>query len=169
MLEFRTQGYNGYAVKYSPFFDSRLAVSASMNFGLVGNGRLYILNLTPNGIVAEQTHVHPASQPCCGSTTDGAIDMIPKTPSSIPPGPRPMRTRSSSAAATAPSSSSTSPYRSSPCRAGRSTSARCSACTGTSSPRTHSPRVHGTEPSRSCAALPRPIPTSAYKVTTTQC
>jgi peroxin-7 len=55
MLQFLTQGYNGYAVKYSPFFDSRIAVSASMNFGLVGNGRLYILNLTPNGIVAEQT------------------------------------------------------------------------------------------------------------------
>ncbi|KFY05609.1 hypothetical protein V492_08413 [Pseudogymnoascus sp. VKM F-4246] len=34
----------------------RIAVSASMNFGLVGNGRLYILNLTPNGIVAEQTY-----------------------------------------------------------------------------------------------------------------
>jgi peroxin-7 len=56
MLEYRTQGYNGYAVKYSPFFDSRIAVSASMNFGLVGNGRLYILNLTANGIVAEQTY-----------------------------------------------------------------------------------------------------------------
>ncbi|EDN09586.1 hypothetical protein HCAG_06753 [Histoplasma mississippiense (nom. inval.)] len=51
MLEFRTEGFNGYAVKYSPFFDSRLAVAASANFGLVGNGRLYILDLTPNGIV----------------------------------------------------------------------------------------------------------------------
>ncbi|KAF2147547.1 uncharacterized protein K452DRAFT_262116 [Aplosporella prunicola CBS 121167] len=54
MLEFRTQGYNGYSVKYSPFFDSRIAVAASANFGLVGNGRLYILGLTPNGIVAEK-------------------------------------------------------------------------------------------------------------------
>ncbi|MCJ1440682.1 MAG: peroxisomal targeting signal 2 receptor [Stictis urceolatum] len=27
MLEFRTQGYQGYSVKYSPFFDSRLAVA----------------------------------------------------------------------------------------------------------------------------------------------
>lgn len=57
MLEFRTQGYNGYAVKYSPFFDSRIAVSASLNFGLVGNGRLYILNLTERGIVAEQMYI----------------------------------------------------------------------------------------------------------------
>ncbi|KAL0255026.1 peroxisomal targeting signal 2 receptor [Diplodia seriata] len=54
MLEFRTQGYNGYSVKYSPFFDSRIAVAASANFGLVGNGRLYILGLTANGIVAEK-------------------------------------------------------------------------------------------------------------------
>ncbi|KAI9856042.1 MAG: peroxisomal targeting signal 2 receptor, partial [Pleopsidium flavum] len=54
MLEYRTEGFNGYSVKYSPFFDSRLAVAASANFGLVGNGRLYILGLTPNGIVAEK-------------------------------------------------------------------------------------------------------------------
>ncbi|EAS32300.1 peroxisome biosynthesis protein [Coccidioides immitis RS] len=51
MLEFRTEGFNGCAVKYSPFFDSRLAVAASANFGLVGNGRFYILDLTPQGIV----------------------------------------------------------------------------------------------------------------------
>ena len=58
MLEFRTQGYQGYSVKYSPFFDSRLSTATSANFGLVGNGRLYILNLTPNGIVAEKWYVH---------------------------------------------------------------------------------------------------------------
>ncbi|PWY88760.1 peroxisome biosynthesis protein (Peroxine-7) [Aspergillus sclerotioniger CBS 115572] len=51
MLHFRTEGFNGCAVKYSPFFDNRLAVASSANFGLVGNGRLYILELTPNGIV----------------------------------------------------------------------------------------------------------------------
>ncbi|KAF2835739.1 peroxisomal targeting signal 2 receptor [Patellaria atrata CBS 101060] len=54
MLEFRTHGYNGYSVKYSPFFDSRIAVAASANFGLVGNGRLYILNLTADGIKPEK-------------------------------------------------------------------------------------------------------------------
>ncbi|KAL8891415.1 MAG: hypothetical protein Q9215_001557 [Flavoplaca cf. flavocitrina] len=54
MLEFRTQGFNGYAVKYSPFFDSRIAVASAANFGLVGNGRLYILGLTAQGIVAER-------------------------------------------------------------------------------------------------------------------
>jgi len=50
MLEFRTQGFQGYAVKYSPFFDNRIAVATSANYGLVGNGRLYILELTPQGI-----------------------------------------------------------------------------------------------------------------------
>ncbi|KAK7204038.1 WD40-repeat-containing domain protein [Myxozyma melibiosi] len=54
MYSFRTTGFNGYAVQYSPFFDSRLACAASANFGLVGNGRLYVLGLTPDGIVAEK-------------------------------------------------------------------------------------------------------------------
>jgi peroxin-7 len=54
MLEYRTEGFKGYAVKYSPFFDSRIAVSAAANFGLVGNGRLYILGLGANGIQAEK-------------------------------------------------------------------------------------------------------------------
>ena len=57
MLEYRTQGFNGYAVKYSPFLDSRIAVASSANFGLVGNGRLYILGLTPEGIVFEKWYV----------------------------------------------------------------------------------------------------------------
>jgi hypothetical protein len=61
MLEFRTEGFNGYGVKYSPFFDSRIAVATAANFGLVGNGRLYILGLTPNGIVAEKWYFPPAS------------------------------------------------------------------------------------------------------------
>jgi peroxin-7 len=51
MLEFRTQGFQGYSVKYSPFFDNRIAVAAAANYGLVGNGRLFVLELTPNGIV----------------------------------------------------------------------------------------------------------------------
>lgn len=50
MFEYRTQGYNGYAVKYSPFHDSRIAVAASSNFGLVGNGRLFVLELSGQGV-----------------------------------------------------------------------------------------------------------------------
>ncbi|KAI9857823.1 MAG: peroxisomal targeting signal 2 receptor [Vezdaea acicularis] len=54
MLEYRTTGFNNCGVQYSPFIDSRIAVASAANFGLVGNGRLYILNLTPEGIVPEK-------------------------------------------------------------------------------------------------------------------
>ena len=60
MLEHRTPGFKGHAVRYSPYFDSRLAVVGAQNFGLVGNGRLYILGLTPKGIVAEKVYVATA-------------------------------------------------------------------------------------------------------------
>lgn len=47
MFRYRTQGFNGTALAFSPFFDSHLAVSSSANFGLVGNGRLHVLALAP--------------------------------------------------------------------------------------------------------------------------
>ncbi|UKZ73962.1 hypothetical protein TrVFT333_001616 [Trichoderma virens FT-333] len=55
MLEFRTQGFNPYAVKYSPYHDSRIAVGTAANFGIVGNGRLFALALTAQGIQVEKT------------------------------------------------------------------------------------------------------------------
>ncbi|GJN66869.1 peroxisomal targeting signal 2 receptor [Purpureocillium lilacinum] len=55
MLEFRTQGYNPYAVKYSPYYDSRIAVATSANFGIVGNGRVFALGLTAQGVQVEKT------------------------------------------------------------------------------------------------------------------
>lgn len=54
MFYYRTAGFQGYAVKYSPFFDNRLACAASANYGLVGNGRVFVLSLTPQGIVADK-------------------------------------------------------------------------------------------------------------------
>lgn len=42
------------AVKYSPFYDDLIAVSAGTNYGLVGNGRLWVMRLTQGGIVAEK-------------------------------------------------------------------------------------------------------------------
>ncbi|KAG7664870.1 PEX7 [[Candida] subhashii] len=54
MLAFRTKGYNGYGVQYSPFFDNKIAVATSANYGLVGNGRLFILGIEPNGNIQEQ-------------------------------------------------------------------------------------------------------------------
>ncbi|PFH60944.1 hypothetical protein XA68_18519 [Ophiocordyceps unilateralis] len=55
MLEFRTQGFNPYAVKYSPYYDSRIAVAASANFGIVGNGRVFVLGLSARGVQVEKT------------------------------------------------------------------------------------------------------------------
>jgi peroxin-7 len=59
MLEFQTQGFQGYAIQYSPFFDNRIAVASAANYGLVGNGRLFILELTPQGIQCMKWFVRP--------------------------------------------------------------------------------------------------------------
>ncbi|EDO19320.1 hypothetical protein Kpol_1036p65 [Vanderwaltozyma polyspora DSM 70294] len=48
-LNFHMQGFSGYGVQYSPFFDNRLAVASGSNFGLVGNGNLFILDIDPQG------------------------------------------------------------------------------------------------------------------------
>ncbi|CAD6445781.1 11eb2ef0-9ac7-4347-a35b-7c86b476df99 [Sclerotinia trifoliorum] len=55
MLEFITRGFKGSAVKYSPFYEDRICVAASANYGLVGNGRLYSLMLTAQGIQVQKT------------------------------------------------------------------------------------------------------------------
>lgn len=47
------QGFSGYGVQYSPFFDNRLAVAAGSNFGLVGNGKLFILEIDRSGRIVE--------------------------------------------------------------------------------------------------------------------
>jgi len=59
MLEFRTRGFNPYAVKYSPYYDNRVAVASAANFGIVGNGRLFALGLTAAGIQVEKRCVPP--------------------------------------------------------------------------------------------------------------
>ncbi|AGO13684.1 AaceriAGL190Wp [[Ashbya] aceris (nom. inval.)] len=53
MLVYQMKGYSGYAVQYSPFFDNKLAVASGSNFGLVGNGRLFIMDLTAQGTMVE--------------------------------------------------------------------------------------------------------------------
>ena len=76
MLEYRTQGFNGYAVKYSPFFDSRIAVASSQHYGLVGNGRLYILGLTPKGVVAEKWYAPLLPQPTYENYTISSLTFV---------------------------------------------------------------------------------------------
>ncbi|KAI9593741.1 WD40-repeat-containing domain protein [Syncephalis fuscata] len=67
MFSFRTQGYNGYSVKFSPFFEDRLACASAANFGLVGNGRLWFLRtgVGPQGVDAEKLY----------DTQDGLYDV----------------------------------------------------------------------------------------------
>jgi len=54
MLEFRTAGFNPYAVQYSPYFDNRVAVATSANYGILGNGKLFALALTATGVQVEK-------------------------------------------------------------------------------------------------------------------
>ncbi|CAG8555029.1 20627_t:CDS:2 [Racocetra persica] len=58
MLRFRTEGYNGYSLQFSPFFESKISCATAANFGLVGNGRLFILNtgVGPNGVEIERIY-----------------------------------------------------------------------------------------------------------------
>ncbi|KAJ2719774.1 peroxisomal targeting signal 2 receptor [Coemansia sp. Benny D115] len=63
---YRTTGYKGYAVKFSPFRDYLLASTGCANFGLVGNGRLSIFQQPrPDQIIP---HKHFDSQ-------DGLFDL----------------------------------------------------------------------------------------------
>ncbi|KAI0388773.1 WD repeat domain-containing protein [Xylariaceae sp. FL0594] len=55
MIEFRTPGFNPYAVKYSPYYDNRIAVASAANYGIVGNGRLFCLALGPGGVQIMKT------------------------------------------------------------------------------------------------------------------
>lgn len=54
MLSYHTQGYAGYSVAYSPFFDSKIACATAANFGLAGNGRLYVLDIGSDGVIRSQ-------------------------------------------------------------------------------------------------------------------
>lgn len=36
--------FNGYAVQFSPF-DDRIAVATAQNFGIIGNGKQYVLQV----------------------------------------------------------------------------------------------------------------------------
>ncbi|GMF03401.1 unnamed protein product [Ambrosiozyma monospora] len=66
MLSFRTTEYNGCACKYSPFYDNKLAIATSANYGLVGNGKLYILTIQDNGQITQDSAFE---------TQDGLFDV----------------------------------------------------------------------------------------------
>lgn len=66
MLSYRTTGYNGYAVRYSPYFDNKLAVASAVNYGLVGNGKLFVLGIDNAGQIHEEV---------AWETQDGLFDI----------------------------------------------------------------------------------------------
>lgn len=80
---FRTP-FNGYSVKFSPFFADRIAVSASQNFGIVGNGHQYVLrrelnalnNATTGGVGVGGGHpgTLPLAEEARFETADGIFD-----------------------------------------------------------------------------------------------
>ncbi|SCU90150.1 LADA_0F02168g1_1 [Lachancea dasiensis] len=53
MLRYHMQGFSGYGIQYSPFFDNKIAVASGSNFGLVGNGKLFILDIDNKGRMME--------------------------------------------------------------------------------------------------------------------
>jgi len=52
--------FNGLSVQFSPF-DDRLAVGAAQNFGIIGNGKQYVLQVT--------SHYSPSLTYLLGDTT----------------------------------------------------------------------------------------------------
>ena len=42
MPGFKT-AFQGYSVKFSPFEEGKIAVATSQNFGIIGNGKQYVL------------------------------------------------------------------------------------------------------------------------------
>jgi peroxin-7 len=43
-------GLSGYACEFSPFEDNKLAVAASQHYGIIGNGRQYVLRINPDNL-----------------------------------------------------------------------------------------------------------------------
>ena len=48
MATFQSPGFAHYSIAWSPFLNNTLAVAASANYGLIGNGRLNVLSLDQN-------------------------------------------------------------------------------------------------------------------------
>lgn len=52
-LQYYTKGFSGYNLQYSPYYDNKIALVTGSNFGLVGNGKLLVLSIEPNGQILE--------------------------------------------------------------------------------------------------------------------
>jgi hypothetical protein len=61
MPRFKTT-FNGYSVKFSPFIENRLAVATAQNFGIIGNGRLHVLEVSAVAVDALLPHQQQQEQ-----------------------------------------------------------------------------------------------------------
>ncbi|KAK4282420.1 hypothetical protein QN277_013800 [Acacia crassicarpa] len=60
--------FSGYSVKFSPFYKNCIAVATAQNFGILENGRVQVLDLSPNPGM-------PISEMVAYDTADGAYDV----------------------------------------------------------------------------------------------
>ena len=49
-LRAKTPTFSHHGIVFSPFFEDRIAVASAANFGLVGNGRIHVMQITPSGL-----------------------------------------------------------------------------------------------------------------------
>jgi len=55
MLSFRAPNLSGTSVQYSPFLDNRLVLGTAANFGIVGNGKVFSLDIMNDGKLVVQS------------------------------------------------------------------------------------------------------------------
>ena len=48
MATFQSPGFAHYSLAWSPFLNNTIAVAASANYGLIGNGKLNVLSIDPS-------------------------------------------------------------------------------------------------------------------------
>jgi len=68
MATFQSPGFAHYSLAWSPFLNNTIAVAASANYGLIGNGRLNVLSVDPSlasGLVPQRQF----------DTQDGLYDL----------------------------------------------------------------------------------------------
>ncbi|CAI5475013.1 unnamed protein product [Closterium sp. Yama58-4] len=99
MPRFKT-AFNGYSARFSPFVENRLAVATAQNFGIIGNGRLHVLELSPGGGLVEVMAYDTADglYDCCWSEANENLLVSPSGDGSVkiwdlalPPASNPIR------------------------------------------------------------------------------
>ena len=87
MATFQSPGFAHYSLAWSPFLNNTIAVAASANYGLIGNGRLNVLSVDPSlasGLIPQRQCVpawiqqemcHEISRNVRFDTQDGLYDL----------------------------------------------------------------------------------------------